>query len=66
MPEFCVNKNSDHEVHDLSASCSFLPDPVNRQALGFHASCHGAVQAAKTYFSSANGCYHCANACHTG
>ena len=36
MPNFCVNKdaqsNGDHEVHDLSADCSYLPDAGNRLA----------------------------------
>jgi len=70
MPNFCVNMNAqsngDHEVHDLSANCSFLPTPVNRQALGDHATCHGAVQAARSYYSQVNGCYYCATDCNTG
>ncbi|MEJ7742893.1 MAG: hypothetical protein WKF73_10270 [Nocardioidaceae bacterium] len=70
VPNFCVNMNAqsngDHEVHDLSADCSFLPASVNRQALGNHATCRGAVQAAKSYYSQVNGCYYCATDCNTG
>jgi hypothetical protein len=70
VPNYCVNKNAqsngDHEVHDLSADCSYLPVPANRQALGNYDTCRGAVQAAKSYYSQVNGCYFCAPACHTG
>jgi len=70
MPNFCVNKNAqsngDHEVHDLSAGCSYLPASTSRQALGNYATCRGAVQAAKSYYNQVNGCYYCARACHTG
>lgn len=70
MPNFCVNRNpqdnGDHEVHDLSAGCSFLPEPSNRIALGNYATCWGAVQAAQSYYSQVNGCYYCAPACNTG
>lgn len=70
MPSFCVNRNAqsngDHEVHDISANCSYLPDSVNRLALGDYATCHGAVQAAKAYYRQVNGCYYCASARNTG
>lgn len=70
MPDFCVNKNAqsngDHEVHDLSASCSYLPASANQLALGNFDSCRGAVQAASNHYSQVNGCYFCANACNTG
>jgi hypothetical protein len=69
MPSFCVNKNAqangDHEVHDLSADCSFEPTVANQQALGNFASCDGAVKAARDYYDQVNGCYYCAYACHT-
>lgn len=70
MPEFCVNINAqpgsnDHEVHDLGSTKGCLPAPANRINLGYHATCSGAVAAAKSYYSDTNGCYYCANACHT-
>lgn len=69
MPNFCVNKNpqptGEHEVHDLSKNCAYLPDPSNRQALGSHATCHGAVAAARGFYNKVDGCYYCANECHT-
>lgn len=70
MPYYCVNKiaqtgSGDHEVHDLASTMSCLPTSVNRIDLGYHATCSGAVQAAKTYYTDVNGCYWCANACHT-
>ncbi len=70
LPEFCVNKNAqpgsgDHEVHDLSSQQGCLPDPANRLNLGTYTSCRGAVNAAKQYYDDVNGCYYCANECHT-
>lgn len=70
MPEYCVNKNAqpgsgDHEVHDLASQQGCLPEPVNRLNLGTHPSCREAVSTAKQYYDDANGCYHCANECHT-
>ena len=70
VPEYCVNKNAqpgtgDHEVHDLSSQKGCLPDPENRLNLGTYASCRGAVEAAKRSYDDVNGCYYCANECHT-
>ncbi|MFD2568572.1 hypothetical protein [Pseudotenacibaculum haliotis] len=67
MADYYVNKNAqsngDHEVHRYD--CSYLPYPENRIYLGDFSSCHGAVQAARKYYSQVNGCYHCSEACHT-
>lgn len=70
MSNFCVNINAqshsgDHEVHDLASTKGCLPNPEHRRALGWHATCAGAVAAAKTIYADVNGCVHCANACHT-
>lgn len=69
MPNYCVNKiaqqNGDHEVHDLASNKGCLPAPSNRIDLGYHSTCSGAVSAAKRHFRQVNGCYWCANACHT-
>lgn len=67
---FCVNINAqpgsgDHEVHDLSAGCQYLPTPAHRRALGWHENCGQAVEAAKLYYSDVNGCYYCCRVCHT-
>jgi hypothetical protein len=71
MPNYCVNRqaqsNGDHEVHDTASTNSCLPAGANRVDLGVHATCRDAVQEAKLRgYSSANGCYWCARACHTG
>ncbi|TLF29174.1 hypothetical protein FE256_13150 [Microbacterium sp. 5K110] len=71
MPYYTVNKNAqtssgDHEVHDLASTMGCLPAPLNRLDLGYHATCSGAVQAARSYYRDVDGCYHCAYACHTG
>ena len=67
MTRYYVNKNAqsngDHEVH--TSSCSYLPAPENRQYLGEFASCRGALQEARRYYSQVDGCYYCSNACHT-
>jgi hypothetical protein len=70
MPNYCVNKHAqpgsgDHEVHDLATIKGCLPSPANRIDLGWHASCRGAVAAAKSHYNDVNGCYYCANECHT-
>lgn len=70
MPTYCVNKNQqangDHEVHDIDSRRSCLPSTENRASLGYHPSCSGAVRAAKQAgYSTANGCFYCANDCHT-
>lgn len=70
MPNFIVNKNEqsngDHEVHDKTNGCTYMPALVNQKDLGWHASCHGAVSEAKKTYPNSNGCYYCCNACHTG
>ncbi len=69
MPSYCVNtraqSNGDHEVHDVTAGKSCLPDPANRLNLGIFSSCSGAVIQAKRSYTQSNGCVHCAPACHT-
>lgn len=70
MPKYCVNRQAqsgsgDHEVHNLDVAKGCLPDLVNRLDLGFHASCGSAVAMAKQYLGDVNGCYYCANGCHT-
>lgn len=70
MPNYCVNTNEqagsgDHEVHDLASTKGCLPDPESCRALGWHASCAGAVDEANKYYSDVNGCYYRANECHT-
>ena len=67
MALYYVNKNQqangDHEVH-LSA-CAWLPEPENRIYLGSFETCRPAVSEATKHFTQVNGCYYCANACHT-
>ena len=73
MPNYIVNSNAqpngDYEVHvtpQQHNSCSY-PAPANRVHLGYFATCHGAVTEAKASgYKTANGCYWCANDCHTG
>ena len=73
MPNYIVNSNAqtngDHEVHVIPQqhnSCSY-PAPANRVDLGYSATCHGAVAKARAMgYARANGCYWCANDCHTG
>ena len=67
MAIYYVNQNAqsngDHEVH--KSGCSYIPDPENRISLGDHSSCTSAVRKARDYYTQVNGCYWCANACHT-
>ena len=67
MDKYYVNKNAqdngDHEVH--KSGCSWMPDADNRKYLGEFSNCQGAVKKAKEYYKQSNGCYYCANDCHT-
>ncbi|SDZ53327.1 hypothetical protein SAMN05444506_12465 [Pseudomonas syringae] len=71
MPRFIINQNAqangDHEVHDATNGCRFMPDLQNQIEVGTYPTCHGAVAAAKQKWSDnrINGCYYCANPCHT-
>ncbi|MDQ0727132.1 hypothetical protein QFZ21_002132 [Microbacterium sp. W4I20] len=70
MPNYIVNRNAqpgsrDHEVHNADSGCQYMPTWSNQIALGNFSSCSGAVQAAQNYYSDVNGCYYCANDCHT-
>lgn len=69
MPRFIVNTNSDnqgdHEVHNVTDGCAYLPAGQNRKDLGYHDNCHGAVAEAKKTYPTANGCYYCCKECHT-
>ena len=55
--------NGDHEV--LKLGCYWLGLAQSTTDLGYHASCHSAVAAAKLRYRQSNGCVHCATACHT-
>lgn len=71
MHRFIINKqqqnNGDHEVHNATTGCSFMPHLQNQVDLGFHADCSGAVTNAKAANPTLriNGCYYCCRACHT-
>lgn len=70
VPTYCVNSNAqsdsgDHEVHDVASTQGCLPDPDNQVDLGWHAGCSGAVEAATAIYDDVNGCFYCANDCHT-
>ncbi|WP_343226894.1 hypothetical protein [Luteolibacter flavescens] len=71
MPHYIINNNKqpngDHEVHDKTNGCTYMPKAENQIELGYHASCYGAVAEAKKRWPNEriNGCYYCCNACHT-
>lgn len=71
MPNFIINRNAqangDHEVHNASTGCTYMPNPENQISLGQHQSCASAVAFAKAKWpgSRINGCYYCSNTCHT-
>ncbi|ECF2367391.1 hypothetical protein E1890_22535 [Salmonella enterica subsp. enterica serovar Mountpleasant] len=71
MPTYIINKNQqsngDHEVHNTTTGCSYMPHSDNQIDLGYHASCHGAVSTARQRWPDhkINGCYYCCNPCHT-
>lgn len=60
-----AQSNGDNEVH--KDGCTRMPSAENRKYLGEFESCADAVrEAKKTYPTTANGCYYCSYACHTG
>jgi len=71
LPNFIINKNAqtngDHEVHNTTTGCLYMPLATNQISLGSHATCRQAVADAKARWpqNRINGCYYCANACHT-
>ncbi|WAC22434.1 hypothetical protein [Blastomonas sp. SL216] len=69
MPTYIVNKqvqtNGDHEVHNTTTGCIYMPSIANQLDLGYHDNCHGAVTKAKLTYSQSNGCFYCCPACHT-
>ena len=71
MARYVINKNAqangDHEVHNITNGCNYLPNHENQIDLGYHNSCHEAVAHAKRKWPDyrINGCYYCCNACHT-
>ena len=71
MPRFVINKNpqanGDHEVHNATTGCSYMPKVENQIDLSNHASCKEAVVNAKQLWPNnrINGCYYCCTSCHT-
>jgi hypothetical protein len=71
MDKFIINQNQqsngDYEVHNSTKGCSYMPNPENQVDLGMHSSCHGAVAQAKNRWPNdkIDGCFYCANECHT-
>ena len=71
MPTFVVNRNAqsngDHEVHNSTSGCSYMPSAANQVDLGYHTDCFGAVAYAKNRWQQAriNGCFYCCRPCHT-
>lgn len=71
MARFVLNRsqqsNGDHEVHNVTTGCAYMPLPQNQIDLGEHSNCYGAVAYAKQNWpgSRINGCYYCCNSCHT-
>lgn len=65
MANYYVNnkaqQNGDHEVH--KDGCSWMPS--DKKYLGNFTNCKDAVREAKKTHSKSNGCYYCANECHT-
>lgn len=71
MPKFVINKNAqsngDHEVHNATNGCSYMPNVENQIDLGYHDSCKEAVIEAKKRWPDhrINGCFYCCRPCHT-
>lgn len=66
MSIFYVNKNTDehnnHEVH--RDDCVFLPEPQNKEYLGYFNSSFDAVTAAQRKYARVDGCWFCCPESH--
>jgi hypothetical protein len=71
MAKFIINSkmqsNGDHEVHNATIGCSYMPTPEQQIEVGEHETCDTAVAQAKRMWTGTkiNGCYYCCNECHT-
>lgn len=61
-----LDKKGNHEVHD--EHCSYLPDVLNREYIGYVSDCESAIKRAKrdTGKNNFDGCFWCCRECHTG
>lgn len=55
--------NGDHEVHE--ENCIYLPRVESKHFLGEFYSCQDAVNEAKKFYATADGCMTCSSDCHT-
>lgn len=71
MDKFIINKNpqanGDHEIHNVTKGCSYLPLVQNQVDVGYFANCQQAITKAKSSWpnNKINGCYWCSTTCHT-
>ena len=44
MAKFIINKNQqsngDHEIHNATHGCSYMPNPKNQEEIGYYNTCH--------------------------
>lgn len=59
-----TDDDGDHEVHE--PTCFRLPKESHREDLGYHGNCDSALEEAEERgYEPADGCWHCADECHT-
>jgi len=67
MHYFYVNKeaqkNGEHEVH--KDNCSHLPEPRNREYLGYFSDCLDGIIKARRKYDIVDGCKFCIPDCHS-
>jgi hypothetical protein len=72
MDQYVMNKfaqhSGDHEIHNATNPCHYMPMPQNQEELGYFHHCLDAVAEAKSRYPSyrINGCFFCVKECHTG
>lgn len=66
MARYFVNKKpqagGEHEIH--REGCTYMPEENNKMFLGSFSNCYEAVEEAKKFYISVDGCFYCSNACH--
>lgn len=61
-----TQSNDEHEIHNITVGCPYLPPETHRLDLGLHPDCNSALSEARRNWPPRriNGCPWCARECH--
>lgn len=72
MAQFIVTKQKQvsgkYTIHNRTTGCAHLPSQGQQVSLGYYPSCQEALEDALSRWpdKQIDGCYYCANSCHSG